>query len=146
MDIATYRQRWIENVTGDRPGVDFWAADVDGRLAGYAIGGPYRPRNDAGPDVVTELAELYAIYVDPPRQGCGAGTAVHDALLAALAEQGYSEVALWVLVDNEPGRRWYARRGWTPDGAVAMWSAGDSILPELRMRRGLPGPCAARLG
>jgi GNAT superfamily N-acetyltransferase len=144
MDIQVYRLRWIENVTAGRPGVEFRVADVDGRLAAYAIAGPYRPQEDAEPEPVTGLAELYAIYVDPPMQGRGAGTAVHDAVLRAQAVQGNAEAALWVLVDNVPSRRWYERRGWRADGALSSWSAGDRDLPELRMRRSLSAESADR--
>jgi ribosomal protein S18 acetylase RimI-like enzyme len=144
MEPEAYRLRWIENVTTGRPGVEFRVAEVDGRLAAYAIAGPYRPQEDAEPEVVTGLAELYAIYVDPPMQGRGAGTAVHDDVLRALAAQGNDEAALWVLVDNVASRRWYERRGWRADGALSSWSAGDRHLPELRMRRSLVAPSAAR--
>jgi GNAT superfamily N-acetyltransferase len=72
MDPEAYRLRWIENVTTGRPGVEFRVAEFDGRLAAYAIAGPYRPQEDAEPEVMTGLAELYAIYVDPPMQGRGA--------------------------------------------------------------------------
>jgi ribosomal protein S18 acetylase RimI-like enzyme len=137
MDAEAYRLRWIENVTTGRPGVEFRVADVDGRLAAYAVAGPYRPQEDAEQEVVTGLAELYAIYVDPPKQGRGAGSAVHDAVLRALAARGNEEAALWVLVDNVRSRRWYELRGWRADGAVSSWSAGDLDLPELRMRRSL---------
>jgi GNAT superfamily N-acetyltransferase len=137
MDPEAYRLRWIDNLTTGRPGVEFRVAEVDGRLVAYAIAGPYRPQEDAEPEVVTGLAELYAIYVDPPMQGRGAGTAVHDAVLGALAQAGSDEAALWVLMDNVPSRRWYERRGWRADGALSSWSAGDRDLPELRMRRSL---------
>jgi GNAT superfamily N-acetyltransferase len=144
MDIQAYRLRWSESVTTARPGVELRVADVDGRLAAYAIAGPYRPQEDAEPEDVTGLAELYAVYVDPPMQGRGAGTAVHDAVLGALAGHGHDQAALWVLVDNEPSRRWYERRGWRADGTFSMWSAGDRELPELRMRRSLAGASVER--
>ncbi|MDX6367568.1 MAG: hypothetical protein QOK30_2644 [Nocardioidaceae bacterium] len=144
MDAQAHRLRWIGNVTTGRPGVEFRVADVDGRLAAYAIAGPYRPQEDAEPEVVTGLAELYALYADPPMQGRGAGTAVHDAVLCALAAQGNDEAALWVLVDNVASRRWYERRGWAADGALSNWSAGDRDLPELRMRRSLAARSADR--
>jgi GNAT superfamily N-acetyltransferase len=137
MDMETYRQRWLETVSGARSGVACFVADIDGRPVGYAVGGPYRPQENAGPEDVTGLGELYAIYVDPARQRYGAGSAVHEVLLRWLREQGYVEAALWVLVSNTAGRRWYERRGWREDGALTLWSAGDRELPELRMRRGL---------
>jgi GNAT superfamily N-acetyltransferase len=144
MDPEAHRLRWIENLTTGRPGVEFRVAEVDGRLAAYAIAGPYRPQEDAEPEVITGLAELYAIYVDPPMQGRGAGSAVHDAVLRVLAAQGNDEAALWVLVDNAASRRWYERRGWRADGALSTWSAGDRQLPELRMRRSLGAASAER--
>jgi GNAT superfamily N-acetyltransferase len=144
MDVQTYRLRWLESVTTGRPGVELLVAEVDGRLAAYAVAGPYRPQEDAGPEVVTGLAELYALYVDPPMQGRGAGTAVHDTVLRMLAAQGNQEAALWVLADNLPSRRWYERRGWRADGALSTWSAGDRELPELRMRRSLAAGSSER--
>jgi GNAT superfamily N-acetyltransferase len=137
MDPATYRQRWVDTVSLTRPGVGVFVADIDGRPAAYAVGGPYRPQEDAAPEVVDGLGELFAIYVDPPMQSKGAGVAVHDALLGWLGEQGYTEAALWVLVANETARSWYARRGWRADGARSLWVAAGQALPELRLRRSL---------
>jgi GNAT superfamily N-acetyltransferase len=137
MDLEAYRRRWVETVSSSRPGVAVYVGEVDGALAAYAIGGPYRPQEGADPEDVTGLAELYALYVDPPRQSLGAGTAVHDALVGQLAREGYLDVALWVLAANASAQTWYARRGWRPDGARSIWVAAGSELPELRMRRKL---------
>jgi GNAT superfamily N-acetyltransferase len=140
MEPAAYRRRWVQNVASPGPGVVVLVGEVDGAPAAYAIGGPYRPQEDAAPEHVRGLAELYAIYVDPPKQGVGAGTAVHDALLSRLAGEGFGEVALWVLVANRSARSWYARRGWSADGARSTWAAAGQTLPELRMRRPLFAP------
>jgi GNAT superfamily N-acetyltransferase len=140
MDLATYRQRWVDSVSLTRPGVGTFVAEIRGCPAAYAIGGPYRPQDDAAPEAVEGLGELYAIYVDPPLQGIGAGVAVHDALLRWLAEQGYAEAALWVLVANERARAWYERRGWRDDGGRSLWAAAGRKLPERRLRRRLGGP------
>ncbi len=94
MDAAFYRQRWVDNVTVGRPGVAIFLAELDGAPAGYSIGGPYRPQEEAPSDeVVDHLGELYAIYVDPPHQDRGVGSALHTALLKWLACEGYTEVA-----------------------------------------------------
>jgi GNAT superfamily N-acetyltransferase len=145
MDAASYRQRWVDNVTVGRPGVAFFVADLDGVQAGYSIGGPYRPQEEAPPTEVTDrLGELYAIYVDPPHQGRGIGSALHESLLNWLAGEGYTEVALWVLEANRPSRLWYSRRGWHPDGDTGYWVADGQRLAEIRLRRHLPqGPSDA---
>ena len=59
MDLAAYRARWINNVTTGRPGVAFFVAELDGVPAAYSIGGPYRPQEEAGPEVTDHLGELY---------------------------------------------------------------------------------------
>jgi GNAT superfamily N-acetyltransferase len=137
MDLAAYRRRWVDRLTSPSPRIGIFVAEVDDTLAAYATAGPYRPQESAPAEAVKALGELYAIYVDPPMQGNGAGTAVHAALLKWLAGEGYNDVALWVLVANEAGRRWYARRGWQPDGAMSVWEAAGQELPELRLRRRL---------
>ena len=144
MDLAAYRARWIDNVTTGRPGVAFFVAELDGDPAGYSIGGPYRPQEEAGPEVTDRLGELYAIYVEPPRQGRGLGSALHTALLEWLAGEGYTEVALWVLEANRPSRNWYADRGWHADGGTGVWVAEGQRLPELRLRHDLPSGSAVR--
>src|SRR4051794_19253311 len=90
LDQAAYEARWVERIgsAGDRVSL---VADLDGRPAAYAVGGPYRTQQDAEPgEDTTGWGELIAIYADPASQGRGAGTAVHDAVLDALNTRGYT--------------------------------------------------------
>ena len=137
--VEEYERRWRRNLTEAPPEVRFWVAAVDGEVAGYAIGGPYRPQDDADPDEATSRwGELYALSTHPRHQRRGAGTALHDAILAQLRDDGYGEAALWVLDENTTARRWYGARGWRPDGATAAWSGAGVPLREVRLRRSLP--------
>lgn len=139
MDIEDYRRSWHDNVTVGRPGVAFHLVEVDGAVAGFAVAGPYRAQHDGDPgDDVTGLGELYAIYVDPPRQAVGLGRALHEVAMSALAA-GYVEAAVWVLAENRLALAWYERQGWSRDSATRLFEAAGQQLPEVRMRRPLRG-------
>ena len=141
LDVAAFEERWRGYLTQDRPDVVLRVAEVDGVLASYAFAGPYRTQQDASPDEdTTGWAELYALYSHPDLQGRGGGGAVHDAVLAWLAETGYRTAALWVLSDNAPSRSWYAGRGWRPDGTTSRWEGAGTPLDEVRMVRDLDHP------
>ena len=47
----------------------------------------------------------------------GIGTSLLDADAAALAAAGCEEAILWTLEEDQGVIRFYARRGWEPDGA-----------------------------
>jgi GNAT superfamily N-acetyltransferase len=83
------------------------------------------------PDVVTLLDEDesgpvgYAAYGDgwlrhfgylPRCWGSGRADTLHDAVLAGLSAQGAPAAYLWVLVENQRARSFYARRGWCETG------------------------------
>ena len=57
---------------------------------------------------------LHGLYVLPERWGSGAAVALHDAVVAALAD--CPELHLWVLTENHRARAFYERRGWRLDG------------------------------
>jgi RimJ/RimL family protein N-acetyltransferase len=57
---------------------------------------------------------LHGLYVLPELWGSGAAVALHDAVVAALAD--CPELHLWVLTENDRARAFYERRGWRPDG------------------------------
>lgn len=110
---------------------------VDPVVCGFVTYGPYRIED--GPDGRLEAAagEVLAVYVEPRRQGRGAGRALLDAAVAALGNAGVSEVRLWVLEENAPSRRFYERYGFVADGARQHFrvrqSDGTPVdLPEVR--------------
>ncbi|MEU6016411.1 GNAT family N-acetyltransferase [Streptomyces sp. NPDC047515] len=117
----------VVNVAAERAGLG---------VIGWGCYGPYREdgrRLDRG--------ELYAIYVLPEQIGTGAGRALMAELLARAAADGFPDLALWVLRENGPARRFYERAGFLPDGAEESFEVDGVLVPELRYVRalGLPG-------
>jgi ribosomal protein S18 acetylase RimI-like enzyme len=106
-----------------------WVAEEGGEVVGFAAGGP--TRDD---DAAQGTGELYALYVDPSCWRRGLGRALHDRVLAELAEAGLARTTLWVLEEGGAGRRFYERQGWRPDGAAKLDELGAR---ELRYARGL---------
>ena len=86
----------------------------------------------ADPDFVG-FGQLRRLYVLPDRGGRGAGSALHEAALAALKGDGYPEAGLWVLEANTSARHFYERRGWSqvPD-VVLEWPGLETF--EVRYR------------
>jgi len=87
--------RWQENFANQRPPFTF-VAETSGKVVGFCCGGPERSSD-------TEYAgELYAIYILPECQGQGIGKALMAAGRRWLIEQGYTNMLIWVLEDNQP--------------------------------------------
>jgi GNAT superfamily N-acetyltransferase len=63
---------------------------------------------------------LRTLYVLPPHQQSGIGSALHDHALARLRAAGCEEVKLWTLEDNHTARRFYERRGWRLNGETRV--------------------------
>lgn len=106
------------------------AVDEEDAVAGYCWFGDYRVDDDA-PDPGPGWAEIYALYVDPVREGQGVGGTLLRAALDAVAPR---PVALWVLEGNVRARGFYERFGFVPDGDRADFDAGGTPVPELRYR------------
>lgn len=106
-------------------------ATVDGRIAGLAGFGPYRPEQG---EVDPTMGELYAIYVDPEHWRAGIGRRLHAAAVADLTGSGFRGMRLWVLEENHRARRFYEWTGMRPDGAHQLWTPRGTSheLPEVR--------------
>src|SRR5262245_45768851 len=79
---APRRRQWIGAVEW----INIVAADGD-EIVGFVDCGPHRRGQDWA-DLDPAVGEVYAIYVDPPRWGSGAGRILMDAAVAALAKTG----------------------------------------------------------
>lgn len=137
MSLDALSRRWHDNLVKRAPSEIWLVADVAGHLAGYCIGGPYRPQDNHDNQDPAKVGELYAIYIDPSQQRKGAGSSLQDRMLEWLQGQGYAEAALWVLRDNTAAIKWYADRGWRRDGGTNQWATMDTTIPEVRLRRPL---------
>jgi [ribosomal protein S18]-alanine N-acetyltransferase len=83
----------------------YLAAEVDGRIVGYA-----------GLSVADSEAWVQNIAVRRDMQRHGIGRRLLEALLAAAARRGTPTVLLEVAVDNEPAQRLYAEYGFSTVG------------------------------
>jgi ribosomal protein S18 acetylase RimI-like enzyme len=90
------REVWAEALAD--PEVEVYVAEVDGAAVGaVSVGNGY----------------LSTLYVLPAHQGTGVGSVLHDLALERLRAHGVREARLWTLRENDAGRRFYERRGWT---------------------------------
>jgi GNAT superfamily N-acetyltransferase len=93
--------------------------------------GPCRDEGAAG------LGEVEALYVLPGRWRSGIGSALLSVAERRLVDRGFTEAALWVLAENQRGRRFYEATGWRPDGGVKTLEIGGRPLDEVRYRKRL---------
>ena len=100
---------------------------ADGHVCGFAAVGE---------------GQLWAINLEPEAWGRRLGSALLNAAVDALREEGGQDAHLWVLEGNARARRFYEREGWTADGGVKDEVIGERTLREVRYRRGLTGPPA----
>lgn len=63
-----------------------------------------------------KVAHLYALYVAPSAWSVGIGSSLHDEALDIMRADGVVTGELWVQVENERARRFYASRGWESVG------------------------------
>jgi ribosomal protein S18 acetylase RimI-like enzyme len=113
-------QEWIPH-----PETEAFVAELDGTVVGFVNVGPCWTDQ--------EIGELYAIYVTPAGQGRGAGLALMDAGVRALAVR-WDEAILWVASENPRARRFYERYGWKVDGERIDYSIPGASIPETRYR------------
>ena len=124
LDPAEFAAR--RRAQGRPPGARSVVAVDDGRVIGFA---------NFGPDLDDPAhGGLYALYVDPDDWRRGAGRLLLEAAKAGLAAAGFGDMRLWVLEQNERGRRFYERAGLSPDGTRQTWTPRRATveLPELR--------------
>ena len=90
-DEAEMARRMNELLPKDFP---YLAAEMDGRLAGYAYAGLYRAR----PAYRFTLED--SVYIAPDCQGCGVGRALLAALIEASTARGFRQM-IAVIGDSE---------------------------------------------
>jgi GNAT superfamily N-acetyltransferase len=100
---------------GYAQGVTFWqrilgrvddgdsvlVAELESDVVGFVSCGPIRDR------IPGYSGEFYALYVLPEAQGCGIGTSLIAHAGRRLIRRRWISAAVWVLEDNDFGRRFY---------------------------------------
>jgi ribosomal protein S18 acetylase RimI-like enzyme len=112
------------------PGPGWWGwvvAEADGRVAGAGGGGPAEPG----------ACELYVLYVDPPFQSRGLGSAVLAAVTEQARAHGAATQRVAVAPDNPKGIGFYRRHGFAAVGRRPGYPAARAALESLVMERGI---------
>ncbi|AMO22026.1 hypothetical protein GCM10027034_23130 [Ramlibacter solisilvae] len=106
---------------------------ADGRVVGFV--GYDRSRD---PKSKPTTGEIWALYVDPSHWARGAGLALWDAAREGLAEEGCTEVTLWIPLCNDRALRFAEHAGFKREPASAKTAlVGGVKLEEIRLRRKL---------
>ena len=127
MSQAQRTARWRERLASANEQERILVAEMDGKIVGFC--GVGRSRDV---DADERVGELYAIYIDAQNMNHGVGSALLKIGQAYLAEQGYLRATLWVMESNTRARRYYERKGWTPDGATRSEAIANTLVPEMR--------------
>jgi ribosomal protein S18 acetylase RimI-like enzyme len=100
----------------ERPDTVLMLAHVDGELAGYGLAWVMPVEDSWVPDTWAtgpRIGEIESLSVLPAHRGAGIGSALMDALEAALREAGVEDFVVGALPGNEAVRL-YERRGYKP--------------------------------
>jgi GNAT superfamily N-acetyltransferase len=137
LSVHDRERNWSDALSADESPTSVVVATVADAVVGFAAGGPpLVPVDRADPS----LGDLYALYVDPDRWGCGIGARLHAAVLDRLRARGYTSAGLWILDGNQRALRFYVRHGWTDTGRTQLDRGPAGIeLHERRLHRALIG-------
>jgi ribosomal protein S18 acetylase RimI-like enzyme len=117
--------------TGDASSPTTIVAIDGGSLLGFATFGP-------SPDVdVSEMGELFALYVDPDSWRRGIGTTLITEARSHLRDMVFTKAILWVLEGNDLAVRFYESHGWLPDGLRRQHVVWGVTVNELRFAQSL---------
>ena len=132
LDVGERAEMWSKGIVRGGP-ARLTVAEIDGVVRGFCLYGPTR---DELPD---DVAEIYALNVEPERWRMGAGRALCEHALRQAAAREHTTMTLWVVKGNDPARRFYERLGYKPDGAERT---NSQLVPvpfrEVRYRRSIP--------
>ena len=105
IDVAEWSERQRRRLAEAPDGVASLVAEAEGRIVGWAVGGPNR---ESEPELA---GELYAIYLLPGHQRRGTGLKLTAATVRCLMDGGMESMVVWVLAANQPARRFYEALG-----------------------------------
>jgi GNAT superfamily N-acetyltransferase len=131
LTVEAREARWRHSLTAPEvaPGERvILVAEEAGIVVGFVAAGHARGDDELG------MGEVYAINVDPPAWGRGAGRSLLTAATAAL-DARFATSILWVVERNPRARAFYERAGWSPDGKTKTESYGGADVNNFRYRR-----------
>ncbi len=125
LSIPGRTEFWRSNLTAEPDGVLVVETGLD--VVGFAGFGASRDK----PATPTS-AELYAIYIAPAHWSSGCGSLLWNEIERSLIAADFKHVTLWVLSENQQGRRFYEHHGFSVDGASKVISFSGTSLTEVR--------------
>ena len=134
LSVAERRSAWHHYLVTELEGYRMWVLEADDGLAGFTRTGPGADA-DSGP----HTGQVFGLYVDPDRFGCGHGRELFRHALDDLRARGFREAIVWLFEGNERAARFYAAAGAVPDGARRLHVSEGHEAPELRYRLALNG-------
>jgi ribosomal protein S18 acetylase RimI-like enzyme len=135
LSVMRRREVWHDFIIAGRPRVLVAYADVDGHAddhADAAILGWVAFGDSRDGDKDHRWAEVETLYIAPAFWRKGIGKRLIDAARHALQSAGYTDVALWVLLDNRRARAFYKRSGFLCDNSSRGVQLGGKWLTEIR--------------
>lgn len=126
--VSTYEQHFA----ADRAVLHL--ARIDGRCVGYAFTVLHPGSDDTFP-LGAGYAELYTLAVVPDARGSGIGSALLDAVDAALRDRAVPHLTVAVMCANEAAIRLYRRRGLIP-GELILYRIDAAAADLTEQARG----------
>jgi ribosomal protein S18 acetylase RimI-like enzyme len=121
---------WRQILAG---GESVWVGEDGDKIVGWISAAQTRDV-----DASQWTGEIWAVYIAPDHWRQGAGRALCEAAEQELRRQGFTDVTLWVLKDNERALRFYESIGFVLDDCEdRIIERGGKALREVRMRKNL---------
>jgi ribosomal protein S18 acetylase RimI-like enzyme len=128
LDVGERRAFWRRGLAAPPPGGHLMVACQGAAVVGFAVCGPEEFPEPTG------RGQVYALNVDPPAWGTGAGAALLAGAREHLVADGFAEAVLWVLPGNARARRFYERHGWRADALERPTEVFGVTITEMRYR------------
>ncbi|MEX0726237.1 MAG: GNAT family N-acetyltransferase [Planctomycetaceae bacterium] len=128
LDIHSRAEHWASHLAEGSSHT--LVAEKESDVVGFVSFGATRDEDDDA----AKVGEIRAMYVAPHMWGQGAGWALGISAIEDLAEEGFEEVTLWVLDDNQRAQRFYEQLGFEFDGMTKEVTIGVP-LEVMRYRR-----------
>lgn len=122
LSIDRRRQQWEAFFEQNDTSRCLFVAEEDGRITGFAAGGPQRDEDFPAYD-----GELYAIYLLADTQRQGIGRHLTQAVANHLLHHGFESMLTWVIRGN-PARHFYERMGGTQIGEKPLQMGGETVV------------------
>lgn len=130
-------ETFAERIGRHRAHWDWWLAEYDGEVLGYAYAGPHRER------AAYRYSCEVSVYLAPAAKGRGLAHALYAHLLPGLAARGYFNALAVIVQPNPRSLAFHQREGFRPVGVFerAGYKQGrwwDVAWLQKRLRDGDP--------